>query len=60
MFDRLLAVNMINTNVVVILVILSTMYKKHIYLDLVISIILLNFVGTIGVIKCLRAGGLHR
>jgi multicomponent K+:H+ antiporter subunit F len=54
--DRLLALDTITTNVLAVLVVLSIRFGSDVYLDSVIVLALLGFVGTVTIAKALMRG----
>ncbi|HEV7733023.1 MAG TPA: monovalent cation/H+ antiporter complex subunit F [Candidatus Binatia bacterium] len=54
--DRLLALDTITVNVVALLVVLSIHLRTDVYLEAVIVLALLGFVGTVAVAKALMRG----
>ena len=58
-FDRILAVNMFGTKTVVLIAVLGFMTGRPDFLDLALVYALLNFIGTVAVLKFIETGGLH-
>ena len=56
MVDRLLALDTITVNVIAVLVVLSIRLGTDVYLDSVLVLALLGFVGTVTIAKALMRG----
>jgi multicomponent K+:H+ antiporter subunit F len=54
--DRVLALDTITTNVLAVLVVLSIRLETDVYLDSVVVLALLGFVGTVTIAKALMRG----
>jgi multicomponent Na+:H+ antiporter subunit F len=50
-FDRLLAANIIGTNIVVLIVLLAVAKDTESYIDIALIYAFLNFVGTVGFLR---------
>ncbi|MFQ5654633.1 MAG: monovalent cation/H+ antiporter complex subunit F [Planctomycetota bacterium] len=50
-FDRILAVNMLGTKAVIVLALLGSLHGRGGYLDIALLYALLNYVGTVAVLK---------
>ena len=59
-FDRILAVNMFGTKTVLLIAILGFLTGRPEFLDLALVYALLNFIGTVAVLKFIETGGLDR
>jgi len=57
-FDRVLAVNLIGTKVVVLLVLIDFLYDRPEFVDISLAYALINFVGTIAILKLKEKGRL--
>jgi multicomponent Na+:H+ antiporter subunit F len=57
-FDRVLAVNMIGTKVVVLLVLIDFLYNRPEFVDISIAYALINFIGTIAILRLKEKGKL--
>lgn len=57
-FDRVLAVNLIGTKVVVLLVLVDFLYNRPEFIDISIAYALINFIGTIAILKLKEKGRL--
>ncbi len=54
--DRLVAMNMITTNVVLIILIFGYLDKSYYYIDVAFVFVLGTFIGTLCILKLLREG----
>jgi multicomponent Na+:H+ antiporter subunit F len=59
-YDRILAVNMIGTKTVVIIALVGFLAGRPDFLDIALLYALINFIGTIAVLKFLRYGDLGK
>ncbi len=59
-FDRVLAVNMFGTKTVLLIAVIGFLTGRPDFLDLALAYALLNFIGTIAVLKLIETGGLDR
>jgi multicomponent Na+:H+ antiporter subunit F len=59
-YDRVLAVNMIGTKTVLIIALVGFLAGRPDFLDIAVLYALINFIGTIAVLKFLRYGDLGR
>ena len=59
-YDRILAVNMIGTKTVLIIALVGFLAGRPDFLDIALLYTLINFIGTIAVLKFLRYGDLGR
>ncbi|MGC8768038.1 MAG: monovalent cation/H+ antiporter complex subunit F [Calditerrivibrio sp.] len=57
-FDRVLTVNLIGTKVVVLLVLIDFLYDRPEFVDISLAYVLINFVGTIAILKLKEKGRL--
>jgi len=57
-FDRLLAANSIGTSAIMLLALFGFMTKRPEFLDIGITYVLLNMIGTLAVLKFFRYGAL--
>lgn len=57
-FDRVLAVNLIGTKVVVLLILIDFLYNRPEFIDISIAYALINFIGTIAILKLKEKGRL--
>lgn len=57
-FDRVLAVNLIGTKVVVLLVLIDFLYNRPEFVDISLAYALINFIGTIAILKLKERGRL--
>ena len=57
-YDRILAVNMFGTKTVLIIAVLGFLTGRPDFLDISLAYALINFIGTIAVLKFLRYGDL--
>ena len=57
-YDRLLAVNMFGTKTVLFLSVVAFLYGRPDFLDISLIYALINFIGTIAVLKLLKYGDL--
>jgi len=57
-FDRILAVNMFGTKTVLVIAVLGFLMGRPEFLDIALVYALINFVGTIAVLKVFKLGGL--
>jgi len=57
-FDRVLAVNLIGTKVVVLLALIDFLYDRPEFVDISIAYALINFIGTIAILKLKEKGKL--
>ncbi len=55
--DRLLGVNMIGTNTVVLLALIGFIYERPHFLDLALVYALINFIATIALLRYRERGG---
>lgn len=55
-YDRILAVNMFGTNTVLMIAVLGFMSGRPDFLDIALVYALINFIGTIAVLKFIRFG----
>lgn len=55
-YDRMISLNVVGVIVTIILIIISVETGLGLYLDIALSFIMLNFVGTIAFIKYLEGG----
>ena len=53
-FDRILAVNLIGTKTVIFLTLLGTIAGRSGYLDIALLYALLNYIGTIAILKLIQ------
>jgi multicomponent Na+:H+ antiporter subunit F len=56
-YDRILAVNMFGTKTVLLIAVLGYLSGRPEFLDIALVYALINFIGTIAVLKFLRYGG---
>ncbi|NQV22436.1 MAG: cation:proton antiporter [Rhodospirillales bacterium] len=56
-YDRILAVNMFGTKTVLLIAVLGYLTGRPDFLDIALVYALINFIGTIAVLKFLRYGG---
>ncbi len=56
-YDRILAVNMFGTKTVLLIAVMGYLTGRPEFLDIAIVYALINFIGTIAVLKFLRYGG---
>ncbi len=56
-YDRLLGVNMIGTNTVVLLALIGFIYERPHFLDLALVYALINFIATIALLRYRETGG---
>ncbi len=59
-YDRILAVNMFGTKTVLIIAVLGFLMGRPDFMDIALVYALINFVGTIAVLKVLKYGDLGR
>ena len=59
-YDRVLAVNMFGTKTALLLSVVAFLYGRPDFLDLALAYALINFVGTIAVLKVFKYGNLGR
>ena len=59
-YDRILAINMIGTKTVLIIALIGFLAGRPDFLDISLLYALINFIGTIAVLKFLRYGDLGR
>ena len=59
-YDRILAVNMFGTKTVLIIALIGFLAGRPDFLDIALLYALINFIGTIAVLKFLRYGDLGR
>jgi multicomponent Na+:H+ antiporter subunit F len=59
-YDRILAVNMVGTKTVLLIAVLGFLMGRPEFLDIALVYALINFVGTIAVLKVLKYGDLGR
>jgi multicomponent Na+:H+ antiporter subunit F len=59
-YDRVLAVNMFGTKTVLFLSVVAFLYGRPDFLDLALAYALINFIGTIAVLKFFEYGDLGR
>lgn len=59
-YDRILAVNMVGTKTVVIIALVGFLDGRPDFLDIALLYALINFIGTIAVLKFLRYGDLGK
>jgi len=59
-FDRILAVNMFGTKTVLLIAVVGFLTGRPEFLDLALVYALLNFIGTVAVLKFIETGGLDR
>jgi multicomponent Na+:H+ antiporter subunit F len=59
-YDRILAVNMVGTKTVVIIAVLGFLMGRPDFMDIALVYALINFVGTIAVLKVFKYGDLGR
>lgn len=57
-YDRILAVNMFGTKTVLLIAVLGFLTKRPEFLDLALIYVLLNFIGTIAVLKLVERNNL--
>lgn len=53
-FDRILAVNMIGTKIILLVALLGFLIERPDFLDLALIYVFLNFIGTIAVLKYVK------
>ncbi len=54
--DRLVAMNVITTNVVIVILLFSHIDKSYYYIDVAFVFVLGSFIGTLCILKLLREG----
>ncbi len=59
-FDRILAVNMFSTETVLLIAVLGFLARRPAFLDLALLYALLNFIGSVAVLKFIRYGNWDR
>jgi multicomponent Na+:H+ antiporter subunit F len=59
-YDRILAVNMVGTKTVLIIAVLGFLMGRPDFMDIALVYALINFVGTIAVLKVFKYGDLGR
>ena len=59
-YDRILAVNMFGTKTVLVIAVLGFLMGRPEFLDIALAYALINFVGTIAVLKVFKYGDLGR
>ena len=59
-YDRIVAVNMFGTKTVLIIAVLGFMMGRPEFLDIALVYALINFIGTIAVLKVIKYGDLSR
>jgi multicomponent Na+:H+ antiporter subunit F len=59
LFDRILAVNSIATNTMVLIALVGFLTQRPEFLDIALVYALINFIGTIAVLKYFEQGALH-
>ncbi len=59
-FDRLLAANIIGTNIVVLVAMIGVVKGSSAYIDIALVYALLNFIGTIGFLRFFRYGSFRK
>jgi len=59
-YDRILAVNMFGTKTVLMIAVLGFLMGRPEFLDIALAYALINFVGTIAVLKVFKYGNLGR
>ena len=60
LYDRILAVNMFGTKTVLMIAVLGFLMGRPEFLDIALAYALINFVGTIAVLKVFKYGDLGR
>jgi multicomponent Na+:H+ antiporter subunit F len=55
-FDRILAVNVFGTNVVVLILLLAFIFETPSFIDMALVYALLNFVATLGFLRFFKVG----
>jgi len=59
-YDRILAVNMFGTKTVLVIAVLGFLMGRPEFLDIALAYALINFVGTVAVLKVFKYGDLGR
>ena len=59
-YDRILAVNMVGTKIVLLIAVLGFLMGRPDFMDIALVYALINFVGVIAVLKVLKYGDLGR
>ncbi len=59
-YDRILAVNMFGTKTVLLIAVLGFLTGRPDFLDLALVYVLINFIGTIAILKFVRYGNMSR
>ncbi|MGA1862604.1 monovalent cation/H+ antiporter complex subunit F [Deferribacter thermophilus] len=57
-YDRVLTVNLIGTKIIVLLVLIDFLYNRPEFVDISITYALINFIGTIAILKLKEKGKL--
>ena len=60
LFDRILAANMFSTKTVLLIAVLGFLSKRPDFLDLALLYALINFIGTVAILKFSRFGSFAR
>ena len=60
LYDRILSVNTFGTKTVLILAVVGFLFGRPEFLDIALAYALINFIGTIAVLKFLKYGDLGR
>lgn len=59
-YDRVLAVNMLGTKIVLLLAVIALLYGRPDFLDLALAYALINFIGVLAVLEFFRSRTLRR
>lgn len=57
LFERIIAVNLMGTNILVVLILMAYYFKQIVYLDVAFAYALLNFIAIIAVTRCAETRG---
>ncbi len=59
MIDRVLAVNLFGTLIVALIAVISYLLSDYYYIDIALCYGLLNFIGTVALLRYLKSGQFH-
>ncbi len=59
MIDRVLAVNLFGTLIVALIAVMSYLLSDYYYIDIALCYGLLNFIGTVALLRYLKSGQFH-
>ncbi len=57
--DRVVAINIITTKILILITLISRLYEQEFYLDIAVVYALMGFIATVGIAKYLEKGALE-